>query len=220
MPHLDSAIESFDSQECSELPSHAWNEARLSAYATAIHAEIVEKELPLAPAYWRLGMALDLMRKKYPRGTWAAQLGALGVDKTRACKARKIFKNFRSEAELANLTVDQAYWAASTEKMRPRTGRSKSTKKPGISTVLRMLQQELVARRSEVVKASEKKAGALLVLLATVQQEAANLQKILQDQVALPKGTKPRRQPVKLADLPSRDSALAIRPQPEKLDTA
>lgn len=103
-----------DEQGCGEQPfeaqlSHATPLERLSALAAEVHTKITEGEKSATPNYWQLGRILQLARKQVPRGTWAAYLATLGIEKTRASKARAIFQAFSTANALVGLSVAAAY---------------------------------------------------------------------------------------------------------------
>jgi hypothetical protein len=81
----------------------------LGDYAKAQHQQIMAGEKHLTPLYWRLGRALTLAKKAVRHGEWSAYLAKLGVDNTRASKARTIFRTFACESDAAELTVAEAY---------------------------------------------------------------------------------------------------------------
>ena len=79
-----------------------------------------EKSLPVI--YWRLGGALEVLRGKLKRGEWGKHLAGLGIDRTRASRARAIRRCFRGEEELQGLTVAEAYGRRQRKSGRPRNG--------------------------------------------------------------------------------------------------
>ena len=97
-------------------PGKAWGLDELDNYAQKRNQEIVDDELGLAPAYWRLGSALILARGKCKHGEWGKHLVELGIDKTRASKARAIRKTFSSVDQLDGLTVEEAYARRESER--------------------------------------------------------------------------------------------------------
>ena len=64
-------------------PSHGWNLMQLEEYAKAQHDAIVRSETTFAPAYQRLGRALELIRPKRGRGEWGKHLESLGTHRVR-----------------------------------------------------------------------------------------------------------------------------------------
>ncbi|MDP6557791.1 MAG: hypothetical protein QGG71_24200 [Pirellulaceae bacterium] len=92
-----------------ERPGLDWPLERLKDFAKSQHQEILADEEALAVKYWRLGAALNLLRNNFNRGQWQQLLATLGIDKTRASRARAIARTFANETELAGLTVRQAY---------------------------------------------------------------------------------------------------------------
>ena len=92
-----------------EFPTGDWCAEQLTEYATQQHEFIEAEEVSLAPRYWRLGLALNLVRKQIPHGEWKSFMKSLGIEKTRASKARAIHQTFESEADLVGMSVDAAY---------------------------------------------------------------------------------------------------------------
>lgn len=92
-----------------EEPSHTWELDRLTQYAREQHETIVQGEQTLSPAYWRLGQALHLARKRLGRGQWGKYLEKLGIHKVRAAKARAIFRTFSTPKAVSGMAVEDAY---------------------------------------------------------------------------------------------------------------
>lgn len=92
-----------------QAPSHQWGVDRLGQYAQQQHQVIVDGEKRIAPAYWRLGHSLTLARKQFARGHWSRFLKQWGIDKTRASKARAIFRTFSTEGHVEGKSVEEAY---------------------------------------------------------------------------------------------------------------
>jgi hypothetical protein len=90
-------------------PSNEWGLEELGLYAQMQYHRILDGEKLLTPAYWHLGHALILAKKAFKHGKWSHYLKELGIDKTRASKARAIHRTFDDLDELAKLTVAQAY---------------------------------------------------------------------------------------------------------------
>ncbi len=90
-------------------PSQEWTPEQLHVYAQSQHQAILDDERTLALKYWRLGLALSLLRKNFNYGQWEQLLGTLGIEKTKASRARAIARTFTDEAEVAGLTVQEAY---------------------------------------------------------------------------------------------------------------
>jgi len=90
-------------------PTNEWGLDELSLYAQIQHHQIIDGEKSLTPSYWRLGQALVLAKEAFNHGQWARYLTDLGIDKTRASKARAIYRTFDNEENVAGLTVEEAY---------------------------------------------------------------------------------------------------------------
>jgi hypothetical protein len=73
------------------------------------YRQILDGEKLLAPAYWRLGHALVLAKEAFRHGKWSQHLKDLGIDKTRASRARAIYRTFDKDEDVSGLTVEQAY---------------------------------------------------------------------------------------------------------------
>jgi len=90
-------------------PTNEWGLSALNTYAQIQYRQIIDGEKLLAPAYWRLGHALVLTKKAFKHGKWSQHLKDLGIDKTRASKARAIHRTFDNEKDVTGLTVEEAY---------------------------------------------------------------------------------------------------------------
>jgi len=90
-------------------PTVEWLPEELKIYAQAQYRQIVDGEALLSRPYWRLGHALTLAKRSFHHGQWARYLADLGIDKTRASKARAIYRTFSREEDVAQLTVQEAY---------------------------------------------------------------------------------------------------------------
>jgi len=100
---------SCGSQLFEGLPQENWELDRLAQYACTQHDAISEGESSLAQLYWRLGLALNLARQHFNRGQWGRFLEDLGIDRTRASKARAIHCTFDTEDGVEGLSVQEAY---------------------------------------------------------------------------------------------------------------
>jgi hypothetical protein len=105
-------------------PTNEWTPEQLSTYAQAQHEAILDGERHLTVAYWRLGMALNLLRRNYNYGQWARLLTALSIEKTKASRARTIARSFGRENDLAGLTVKQALDRRAKGERKPAAGQS------------------------------------------------------------------------------------------------
>lgn len=105
-------------------PSHTWTLDQLTAVAREEHAALLAEERSATARYWRLGQVLRLARKQFGHGQWTRYLKELGIDKTRAVKALRIFESFATEAQTAPLTVAEAY---AKRRRRPHSARKQVT---------------------------------------------------------------------------------------------
>ncbi|MBI1311626.1 hypothetical protein GC176_10055 [bacterium] len=107
---MDPPTESCGPQHLDDVfPSESWGTARLGQFAATQHCAIARRERALPRRYWRLGRALDLARDKVPHGEWNEFLEQHGIEKTRASKARAIYRSFDSEGDVTGLSVEEAY---------------------------------------------------------------------------------------------------------------
>ena len=90
-------------------PNNEWLPEQLGIYAQAQYQQIVDNETYLSLPYWRLGHALEIAKKSFGHGQWEQYLKSLGIDPTRASKARAIYRTFACENDVAHLTVEAAY---------------------------------------------------------------------------------------------------------------
>lgn len=100
-------------------PSENWNADQLGRYAQSQNEDINAGERYLTPSYWRLGQALHLARTKVKNG-WGEFLETWGIDKTRASKARAIYKTFGDPDKVSEMSVEQAYDKRERRVVRPR----------------------------------------------------------------------------------------------------
>jgi hypothetical protein len=90
-------------------PTNEWGVDQLGVYAQMQYRQIVDEEKHATRSYWRLGNALSQAKKAFAHGHWARYLKELGIDKSRASKARVIYRTFTQEEDATGLTVDEAY---------------------------------------------------------------------------------------------------------------
>ena len=90
-------------------PNNEWFPEQLSTYAQTQYQQIIDNETYLSLPYWRLGHALEIAKKSFGHGQWEQYLKSLGIDPTRASKARVIYRTFAREDDIAHLTVEAAY---------------------------------------------------------------------------------------------------------------
>ena len=105
----DEVPKSCDPQHLLTPPDPAWGVDELASYARTQNQAIVAGEQSLTACYWRLGLALNLARKQFAHRQWGRYLEDVGIEKTRASKARAIHGTFDKEADVAELTVHEAY---------------------------------------------------------------------------------------------------------------
>jgi hypothetical protein len=105
-------------------PNNQWLPEQLGTYAQTQYQQILDGETHLTRPYWRLGHALEIAKKSFGHGQWEHYLQSLGIDPTRASKARAIYRTFAREDDVAHLTVEAAY--AQRCKRQPTTPPAKS----------------------------------------------------------------------------------------------
>jgi hypothetical protein len=105
-------------------PDVEWTIEELSVYAQAQHEALIEDEQKLTVRYWRLGVALNLLRRNFDRGQWERLLCNLRIEKTKASRARSIARTFATEKDVAGLTVRQAYDKRVRKRRPANSGRS------------------------------------------------------------------------------------------------
>ncbi len=124
---------SCEPQHLQQPPDPTWGVEDLGQYARAQEQAIVAGEHSLTACYWRLGLALNLARKHFAHRQWGRYLGELGIEKTRASKARAIHGTFAVAEEVAELTVQEAY---RRRQLKPRIATAKRRPSPPPSTDL------------------------------------------------------------------------------------
>lgn len=90
-------------------PNNEWFPEQLSTYAQTQYQQILDGETHLTRPYWRLGHALSIAKQSFGHGQWEQYLKSLGIDPTRASKARAIYRTFANENDVEHLTVEEAY---------------------------------------------------------------------------------------------------------------
>jgi hypothetical protein len=124
-------------------PTSKWSLEQLATYAQQKHDAIAEAEKPLAVQYWQLGLALCITREKAKHGKWGQYLKSLGIDKTRASKARAIYKACRTEKEVSGLSVAEAYARRKRKKtQRPQTGPAVMSDKAELREFLKAIRND------------------------------------------------------------------------------
>lgn len=158
-PSVEGAVDmDTDANECFaretvlDEPSNAWDLMKLEQYAQTQHEAIVQGERTLAPAYHRLGRALEMLRRKRGRGSWYKYLESLGIHPVRACKARAIARHFSSAQAVAEMPVEEAYLASKKQRSKV-SRRSQDGEERGNSQ--EESQSQDTARSSEAIEVDE-----------------------------------------------------------------
>ena len=162
-------------------PNNEWLPEQLGIYAQAQYQQIVDNETYLSLPYWRLGHALEIAKKLFGHGQWEQYLKSLGIDPTRASKARVIYRAFACENDVAHLTVEAAY-ARRRKRQRsapPATPEAANSKKS--ANVLRKSISKIADRTGTVVHdAAFASADEAIVLIPVVRKAIRELQALLE----------------------------------------
>jgi len=75
----------------------------------------------IALAYFKLGRTLAALKEEAAYGEWLPTLEQLGIDRTRAARAKCLAEHFQEEEELEGLTLDTALKKAGFGTKQPRT---------------------------------------------------------------------------------------------------
>ena len=174
-------------------PNNEWLPAQLSIYARTQYQQIIDAETHLARPYRRLGHALDLAKKDFGHGQWAQYLKELGIDKTRASKARAIYRTFPKEEDVANLTVEEAY--ARRRRKRPTAESKSEAEKRQTKKSVKSLRSSVgnIAQRTGIVVhdaafATPEEATILIPAVRKAIHELQALLKFLEQQAATAPG--------------------------------
>jgi hypothetical protein len=182
MTESTSRAKSCDPQLLAELPQKDWDMERLGLYAQAQHQAIETSEQSLSADYWRLGLALNLARDQFAHHQWEKSLQKLGIDKTRASKARAIHRTFPTEQAVDGLSVQEAY---ARRERRPRKAASKKQRKKrkqkGLCDWLRDVCREVDFFFDEAKFADPNESSALLPAVDAAIKELMKLRERLQE---------------------------------------
>lgn len=162
-------------------PNSEWGLEQLGVYAQLQHRQIVDGETHLTRSYWRLGHALVLAKRDFGHGQWERYLKDLAIDKTRASKARAIYRAFANEADAAGLAVEEAY---ARRRRKPPT----QSKNPAVDAVDRRKDGQALRRSirriadrtgAAVHDAAFAEAEEAVVLIPAVRKAITELQELL-----------------------------------------
>ena len=131
-----------------------------------------------------MGAALSYARRHFAHGQWQKYLEQLGIEKTRASKARAIFRTFSREEKLNGISVDEAYRHRKRKQStnsHEKKSRSKNSPLPGMEDFLRDVCEKFVAFQDESKGLSPESARNLLPAVNAVVGELLQLGKLLQD---------------------------------------
>ena len=158
-----------------KMPTADWTLKQLGEWATDQHRAISENETAATVLYWRLGLALELIRQKFEQGKWTAHLQSLGIDKTRACRACAIHATFASEAELAGLSVHQDHAQRQPPRTKEKTRKSRGRGANFIRAYMGDLERGLKACGRQVRRARLGELRGILSSLTKVKAEFIKL---------------------------------------------
>lgn len=168
------ASKSCDPQLLQQPPDPGWGVEDLGRYARAQEQAIASGDRALTTCYWRLGRALELARKQFAHRQWGRFLADLGIDKSRASKARAIHGTFESETQVAELTVQEAY---RRRPHKPRASAKRAAASPADNLMAFLLgickQTDFYAE--EAVDAGPERA---VQVITTIEESIAELEKL------------------------------------------
>ena len=177
---------SCDPQLFGDDPTEEWGIERLGQYAQARHQEIEAEEQSLACTYWRLGLALNLARREFSHGQWTKFLDALGIDKTRASRARAIQRSFDTECSLEGMSVQEAYRCRKRKVRKPSANKERRKKSKQKTTMVDWLfdvcnKADLYCAEADFADSEE--ASSLLSVIENAVAELTRLQRRLQQRI-------------------------------------
>lgn len=173
---VDEDQKSCEAATFAEPPNERWGVEDLGRYARVQDEVIAAGEHALCPVYWRLGLALSLARRQFVHGQWTRFLRQHEIDKTRAARARAIYRTFEAEEQVAQLSVEEAY---RRRKRKPRT--PKATKvdvtptTPDVMTLLLSVCREADRFTEQMVGLS---ADQTATIITTIEETIAELEKL------------------------------------------
>ncbi|MGH7913732.1 MAG: hypothetical protein ACREPW_03645 [Candidatus Binataceae bacterium] len=122
----------------------------MSAAARRDNERIEQGKTFVTPRYWRLGRALNLVRKKqkFPRGTWEPWLAEHKIKKLNAFRARRLAKYFPSVRKLRGLTLEEALAIANRRSAEAPAQQARQK----IRRRLRRIAENLIATAEEIAR--------------------------------------------------------------------
>lgn len=161
-------------------PSNEWGLEELGVYAKMQYDHILSGEKLLTPAYWRLGHALELAKQAFRHGKWAQYLKDRGIDKTRASKARSIYRTFDRPEEVAELTIEEAYAKRQRQRSQSAEPKDGSAHAPKDVQRLRKSISSISKRTGDVIHdAAFAEPGEAVILIPAVRKAISELQELL-----------------------------------------
>ena len=170
-----------DDKRCTEQhfqyggPTAEWLPEQLIAYVHALKAAIDDDERGLAIKYWRMGIALNLLRRSFNRGHWERFLIGAKLDKTKASRARAIARTFEKESDLAGLTVRDAYGKRARKPHPQAPATATRSKQPRLARFFQTVAREADALADEAGFAEQ---AAAAELLSAAEAALVNVQRL------------------------------------------
>ena len=163
-------------------PNNEWLPEQLGTYAQTQYQQIVDGETHLTRPYWRLGHALEIAKKSFGHGQWEQHLKFLGIDPTRASKARVIYRTFANENDVAHLTVEEAYaQRRQRQSAAPPAPNSEAANSKKSTRALRKSISKIADRTGTVVHdAAFATADEAIILIPAVRKAIRELQTLLE----------------------------------------
>lgn len=151
-----------------QAPRVTWSMSRLTALAKREHARVHTRRVRVTPHYWRLGRALNLIRRKrkFPRGTWEPWLAAHEITKLNAFRGRRLASFFSSAKDLHRLSLEDAL-----EMAKPKRGQTAADAR--LCRWLRSVKKKAQSRLDQLDGVAVP--GAARSLIADAQRELAAL---------------------------------------------
>lgn len=181
-----------DDKRCTEqhflngTPTPEWLPEQLIAYVNALRTAIDDDERGLAIKYWRMGIALNLLRRSFNHGQWERFLSGVKLDKTKVSRSRAIARTFEREADLAGLTVKDDY-AKRSRKPRaqaPAVATEVGQRHPRLAKFFRAAARDADALADEAAFAEKAAAAELLNAAEAALSSVQRLCNLLNQQAA------------------------------------
>ena len=170
-----------------ERPSSNWGLDKLGEFARQQQRRIVDGEQELTFVYWKMGQALEFARKQLTHGQWGAYLGDLGIEKTRASKARAIFRTFPSLQDVEGKSLEEAYQCRERRQEQPQRAAKRKPKSKGkaLKAFLGSVPKEAEAMLSQAATMQPPEARKLITAIDAAIENLQRLRETLAAQAAV-----------------------------------